>query len=225
MHPVDRSESPFTPPPQPTLTNGHTLDSPPPSTGGSNSPPKSLTQQSQPTSPNKPSDSLEKVSSSSLPSHRLPISVGFTKQEDIPLGASLPPKMSTLEQRKVASWVLRDDAYEHAYHRDRTTRRMVAQDIFRDAMAANRVDWLGERPNAASVPHFKIRMPMEDERERAAGKRKSRPVLKLSKPQTKLLAELDEVLVPIRLEIEVEHWKLRDTFTWNLKGQYIVFSL
>ena len=29
-----------------------------------------------------------------------------------------------------------------------------------------------------------------------------------------------EMLVPIRLEIDHDHYKLRDTFTWNLNGAF-----
>lgn len=29
-----------------------------------------------------------------------------------------------------------------------------------------------------------------------------------------------EVLVPVRLDMEIEGHKLRDTFTWNKNGQY-----
>lgn len=33
-------------------------------------------------------------------------------------------------------------------------------------------------------------------------------------------AQKDDVLVPIRLEIDVDGLVLRDTFTWNLYGMY-----
>lgn len=31
--------------------------------------------------------------------------------------------------------------------------------------------------------------------------------------------EKDDTLVPIRLELEVDGYKLRDTFTWNMHGK------
>ena len=31
--------------------------------------------------------------------------------------------------------------------------------------------------------------------------------------------EKDDALVPIRLELEVDGYKLRDTFTWNMNGE------
>lgn len=35
------------------------------------------------------------------------------------------------------------------------------------------------------------------------------------------VAELEEILVPIRLEIEIDGYKLKDTFTWNLNDRLI----
>lgn len=34
-----------------------------------------------------------------------------------------------------------------------------------------------------------------------------------------------EVLVPVRLDMEIEGHKLRDTFTWNKNGDCILFHL
>lgn len=35
-------------------------------------------------------------------------------------------------------------------------------------------------------------------------------------------ADQNEVLVPIRLDMEIEGQKLRDTFTWNKNGTYCI---
>lgn len=37
-------------------------------------------------------------------------------------------------------------------------------------------------------------------------------------------ATQSEVLVPIRLDMEIEGQKLRDAFTWNMNGNVITFS-
>lgn len=34
-----------------------------------------------------------------------------------------------------------------------------------------------------------------------------------------------EDLVPLRLEIDVEHHKLRETFVWNVNGEHLCWSL
>ncbi|KAG0141930.1 hypothetical protein CROQUDRAFT_673849 [Cronartium quercuum f. sp. fusiforme G11] len=217
FHPAIRSSTPFTPPPQ--LTNGHALDSPPPpptASGSHPSPPKTFTRppSARANSPNKLPDSLTRPTSFSLPPNKLPVSVLYTKQEELGPSMPFPPSLSILEQRQMKEWVNRDASYEQTAIRERQSRRVAVQEIFREAMG-QRGDWLGDRTGGRST---KIRMPMEDERERAGGKRKGRPpTLRLDRRQTKLVAENEEVLVPIRLEIEVEHWKLRDTFTWNLR--------
>ena len=37
-------------------------------------------------------------------------------------------------------------------------------------------------------------------------------------------ASQSEVLVPVRLDMEIEGHKLRDTFTWNKNGLYLIPS-
>lgn len=36
-------------------------------------------------------------------------------------------------------------------------------------------------------------------------------------------AAMPEVLVPIRLDIDIDGQKLRDTFTWNKNGEYLLY--
>jgi hypothetical protein len=37
-------------------------------------------------------------------------------------------------------------------------------------------------------------------------------------------AKHEEILVPIRLEFEVEHHRMREAFVWNLNGRYFAFA-
>jgi hypothetical protein len=37
-------------------------------------------------------------------------------------------------------------------------------------------------------------------------------------------AEREEILVPIRLEFEVEHHRMREAFVWNLNGGYFAVA-
>ena len=39
------------------------------------------------------------------------------------------------------------------------------------------------------------------------------------------MAEREEILVPIRVEVEADGHRLRDTFTWNLSGMAFVHLL
>lgn len=44
------------------------------------------------------------------------------------------------------------------------------------------------------------------------------------KSELKAIAGRKEMLVPVRLEYEYEAYKLRDTFTWNLRGSSLHLS-
>jgi len=37
-------------------------------------------------------------------------------------------------------------------------------------------------------------------------------------------AKREEVLVPIRLEFDVEHHRMREAFVWNLNGRYLAVA-
>ncbi|KAL7275170.1 SWI/SNF chromatin-remodeling complex subunit [Rhizina undulata] len=56
------------------------------------------------------------------------------------------------------------------------------------------------------------------------GARKAREI-RLSRTQLKQQADLEENLVPIRLDIDYDKIKLRDTFTWNMHDQIIPLEL
>ena len=47
------------------------------------------------------------------------------------------------------------------------------------------------------------------------------PQLRISRKDTAQQAEMMEQLVPIRLDIELEKLRLRDTFTWNLQERNV----
>lgn len=69
--------------------------------------------------------------------------------------------------------------------------------------------------NTIAYEPFKVVLPAEKRAEYEKGQRGPRGSVSLSKVEMKNISMLHEDLVPIRLEIDHEHWKLRDTFTWN----------
>ncbi|EPQ26659.1 uncharacterized protein PFL1_05639 [Pseudozyma flocculosa PF-1] len=68
---------------------------------------------------------------------------------------------------------------------------------------------------------FRILLPSQKRLELEQGQRGSRPTIALDKAKVAAVSALEEDLVPIRLEIDHEHWKLRDTFTWNALDSHI----
>jgi len=82
-------------------------------------------------------------------------------------------------------------------------------------------DWLGPlyKPTGSK---YRFKSLQEHVSSIAHGKRgKVRPIIATSvrpNPHWVRMAEEAEMLTPIRLELEHEGIKLRDTFTWNLRG-------
>lgn len=74
-------------------------------------------------------------------------------------------------------------------------------------------------PDAAQTPtrHDPLRLiyPAQRQRQRELGLRGPRPHVPLDTASVRRVASLAESLVPIRLDLEYEPFKLRDTFTWN----------
>lgn len=62
---------------------------------------------------------------------------------------------------------------------------------------------------------LRVLFPAQRRRLLEQGARGARPEVQLSAPWVQRVAEAAETLVPIRLELEYEPFRLRDTFTWN----------
>lgn len=68
---------------------------------------------------------------------------------------------------------------------------------------------------------FGVLFPNQKRAELDQGQRGARPHIPLKRSLMESVSQQGEDLVPIRLEIDHEHWKLRDTFTWNAQDSHI----
>lgn len=176
------------------------------------------------------------------PPHRVPHNPLFTREIGLVPGAPFPT-IASRDQERVKAWMELDSGYANALAASETARRQEWS-----ARASNNLekqDWLGPMDS-----HGSAKMILESSRltDRAAGKRGGRipiplcvpisissfvsPVTSLDfvlnallkshsiKSELKRIASQPEMLIPIRVDFEYEAYKLRDTFTWNLKGTY-----
>ncbi|KAJ7764511.1 SNF5-domain-containing protein [Mycena maculata] len=161
----------------------------------------------------------------------LPASVklnpAVTRVQVVPLATSLTtiPPVSQEEVASVKEWMAADRAYE-AIYRDMKT-RMGAE--FGEMMGPRNVPWWekGTRDMNASRflkgrEQFDVRYPYR-KKERDGVRRKGgrREGIRLPRKLDPEDANRPEQLVPIRLEFDVEHHKMRDTFVWNLNDPVI----
>lgn len=42
--------------------------------------------------------------------------------------------------------------------------------------------------------------------------------------QLKSMKDVEDQIVPVRLDLEHDQWKLKDTFTWNCSGRFLLYN-
>ncbi|KAI0795518.1 hypothetical protein C8Q75DRAFT_746367 [Abortiporus biennis] len=137
----------------------------------------------------------------------------------------LIPPLSEEEIANVQKWMQADKDYEGMYRKMRE--RMV--DEMKVVVSNTRGWWEKEPldPMTAMQQHRRrpekfqligMKTGKEDRRSKKAGRREGFKLPRTVDPEE---AARPEQLVPIRLEFDVEHHKMRDTFTWNLNDPII----
>ncbi|KAJ7507204.1 SNF5-domain-containing protein [Mycena galericulata] len=161
----------------------------------------------------------------------LPASVklnpAITRVSVVPLATSLTaiPPVSAEEVTSVKEWMAADDAYEGLYRE----MRMRMGKEFGEMVGSRNVPWWEKGTldtNASRFlrgrDKFDVRYPYrKKEREGSRRKGAQREGIRLPRKIDPEDANRPEQLVPIRLEFDVEHHKMRDTFVWNLNDPVI----
>ncbi|GAA6035174.1 hypothetical protein JCM8097_006403 [Rhodosporidiobolus ruineniae] len=149
------------------------------------------------------------------PEHKVPVHRAFSRIRETEPGEVFPSIPSGADQDLVKSWIDRDVAYEDELGAAKTRRNERAKEMYDEGVREQ--DWLGPL-EAQPRGKFELRWPQDKAAREAKGKRGPlRTPVPLSKAQLRASAAEHEHLIPIRLDIEHEVYKLRDTFTWNLK--------
>ncbi|KAJ6463898.1 hypothetical protein C8R45DRAFT_1024536 [Mycena sanguinolenta] len=161
----------------------------------------------------------------------LPASVNLnpavTRVSVVPLATSLTtiPPVSAEEVAEIKEYMAKDRAYEGVYREMKT--RMGTE--FREMMGPRSMPWwekgtldTNDSRFLRGRENFDVRYPYR-KKEREGGRRKGarREGIRLPRKIDPEDANRPEQLVPIRLEFDVEHHKMRDTFVWNLNDPII----
>ncbi|CAK5263749.1 unnamed protein product [Mycena citricolor] len=163
----------------------------------------------------------------------LPASVDLnpatTKVTVVPLSTSLTtiPPLSQSEVQDVKSWKSTDQAYASLLKTMKTRATTEMQEIFGNQ---KNLPWWTKGSLASNTSRFMrarepfdVRYPLrkKDGREGARRKGARREGIRLPRRLDPEDADRPELLVPIRLEFDVEHHRMRDTFVWNLNDPVI----
>ncbi|KAM0755771.1 SNF5-domain-containing protein [Meredithblackwellia eburnea MCA 4105] len=153
------------------------------------------------------------------PAFKVPLIQMFTRTSMLEPGAEFP-KIDKDDAVRVKKWMARDIEYEKELIGSKRSRKSEFQEIAEDVIRSQ--DWLGGVDVNSRGARFKPRWEQDRLKERDKGKRGNhRKEVKLTKQALRAIAKVPEVLVPIRLEYEHEAYKLRDTFTWNLRESIV----
>ncbi|KAG0664242.1 SWI/SNF chromatin-remodeling complex subunit [Rhodotorula mucilaginosa] len=148
------------------------------------------------------------------PEWKVPLRKSTTVIRETETGEEFP-SVSEKDQRRIKQWMERDAAYEDEVIAANYDLRVSMQTLFHQA--AREQDWLGYPTDPQHRGPPRIQFPADRRAEQARGTRGPyRKPVPLSKSYARAISKTQEVLVPIRLELEWEMYKLRDTFTWNL---------
>ncbi|KAM6501110.1 SNF5 / SMARCB1 / INI1 domain containing protein [Amanita muscaria] len=149
-----------------------------------------------------------------------------TKITLVPLAESLVniPDLSEEEVKNIHAWMKTDQEYDAVLRK--TKERMAAEMV--EIFGPRTLPWW-EKGSLDATMHrsrkgrenFDIRYPRKpkDPSQRRKGAR--REGLKLPQRLNSEDVSKPEQLVPIRLEFDVEHHKMRDTFVWNLNDPIV----
>lgn len=167
----------------------------------------------------------------------LPASVqlnpSVTKVTPVPLAQSgtLIPPLATEEIENIKKWKAVDLAYEANF---RAMKERAKQELIRLGVPAGTVvvrpKWWERDPETEAMiaerrkkEKFALEYPYATREGSSKRRAKRREGLKIPGRLKPADANRAEQLVPIRLEIDVEHHKYRDTFVWNLNGASISY--
>lgn len=132
-----------------------------------------------------------------------------TRVETVPAEDLRP--LSPSETEHIKDWRRRDRQYQALLAK---TNQRMAEEL----REATRIKWWerGGEPLTAKRTKFDVRYPTTKRPEPRDKKKPRREGLRMPRRLPPEQADVPERLVPIRIEFDVEHHKMRDTFIWNL---------
>ncbi|KAG6916643.1 hypothetical protein DXG01_006064 [Tephrocybe rancida] len=137
------------------------------------------------------------------------------------------PALPASAVQDVQAWMQADRAYEGAY---RNMKEHMREEGERRTRGWWEKGYLGPGGEALQVAAnrwrrprepFDVRYPRKERRDRDRGRGKRREGLRVPRKLDIRDTNKPEQLVPIRLEFDVEHHKMRDTFVWNINDPVV----
>ncbi|WWC92081.1 uncharacterized protein L201_007035 [Kwoniella dendrophila CBS 6074] len=139
-------------------------------------------------------------------------------------GALLP--MSELEKIQVKQWLEKDKEFV-ANERETQAKRINKMKKWAEENDKATPWWMLRKGEMRVKPSQRLRIlwPTDKEKDRANRTHKGRKQIKFSPAQLKSMAQVEDQLVPVRLDLEHDNFRLKDTFMWNCSDKVVTPEL
>ncbi|KAG9028270.1 SWI/SNF chromatin-remodeling complex subunit [Tulasnella sp. JGI-2019a] len=146
--------------------------------------------------------------------------------DDVTHGGALPA-LSEEEIKRVQSWIAKDKEYIKIVAEDQVRRERFHKEGVESVGKPRwwEIDELERRAGTAAgngvVPGSKLAVLWPEDKRKLRKRKIGRAELRFPLQYSKKDSEVVEELVPVRLDIEFEQHRLRDTFVWNLNDPVV----
>lgn len=134
-----------------------------------------------------------------------------------PTFGGLLPILSEAEQKAVQRWIQTDKAYLDSMdgERSRVRKRMTRWAQSRELDIPWWQPRRGETPFNQARNRLTIIWPDEKIALRARTSHRNRREIRFTPAQLRQMAHVEDQVIPVRIELEHDQWKIKDTFMWN----------
>ncbi|WRT70508.1 uncharacterized protein IL334_007506 [Kwoniella shivajii] len=143
------------------------------------------------------------------------------ESEDPTFKGALPP-MTKYETNQVKQWLEKDKQFI-TFERENQGKRMAKMKKWAEENDKSTPWWMLRKGETRNLPSQRLRIlwPAEKDKDRAERTHKGRKQIKFSPAQLKSMAEVEDHIVPVRLDLEHDSYKLKDTFMWNCADKVV----
>ncbi|WWC72392.1 uncharacterized protein I206_106354 [Kwoniella pini CBS 10737] len=145
--------------------------------------------------------------------------------EDPTFNGSLPP-LSEWEKSNIQGWLEKDKKFV-GYERENQAKRILKMKKWAEENDKATPWWMLRKGEARTKPTQRLRIlwPTDKEKDRANRTHRGRKQIKFTPAQFKSMAEVEDQLVPVRLDLEHDNFRLKDTFMWNCSDKVVTPEL
>ncbi|KAK8850360.1 hypothetical protein IAR55_004278 [Kwoniella newhampshirensis] len=136
------------------------------------------------------------------------------------------PAMTETEKQQVKSWLEKDVSYVE-FEKQQTQKNIEKMKKWARENDKGTPWWMLRKGEPGMMPPQRLRIlwPADKDRMRAQRTHKGRKQVKFSQADLKSMADVEDHLVPVRLELEHDHHKIKDTFMWNCSDTVVTPEL